>query len=79
MLTENSSAVGTCMPARRHGRIAGLARDTVTMTKRNLIDLWRVPQVLVFTTIQPIIFVFMFRYVFGGAISTSRASPTSTT
>ena len=29
----------------------------------------RVPQVLVFSTIQPIIFVLMFRYVFGGAIS----------
>ncbi len=28
----------------------------------------RTPQVLVFSTIQPIIFVLMFRYVFGGAI-----------
>lgn len=68
MLTENSSYVGTCMPARRHGLIAGLVRDTITVTNRNLIDLWRVPQLLVFTMIQPIIFVIIFRYVFGGAI-----------
>ncbi len=42
--------------------------DTKTITWRNLITLMRLPQVLVFSTIQPIIFVLMFRYVFGGAI-----------
>lgn len=44
--------------------------DTITITWRNIISMMRVPQVLVFSTIQPIIFVLMFRYVFGGAIST---------
>jgi ABC transporter DrrB family efflux protein len=68
MLSESSSTGGTCMPARRHGLLAGLARDTVTITRRNLLDLWRVPQLLVFTMIQPMIFVIIFRYVFGGAI-----------
>lgn len=43
-------------------------RDTVTMAKRNLTTMFRVPQVLVFSLVQPVIFVFMFRYVFGGAI-----------
>ena len=33
------------------------------------------PQLLVFSTIQPIIFVLMFRYVFGGAIDTCRRIP----
>jgi len=42
--------------------------DTLTITWRNIISMRRVPQVLVFSTIQPIIFVLMFRYVFGGAI-----------
>ena len=42
--------------------------DTLALTWRNLIAMRRVPQVLVFSTIQPIIFVLMFRYVFGGAI-----------
>src|SRR5437870_12181648 len=43
-------------------------RDTLAITQRNLIGYRRVPQLLVFSTIQPVIFVLMFRYVFGGAI-----------
>jgi ABC transporter DrrB family efflux protein len=42
--------------------------DALTMTWRNLLNIRRNPQLLVFATIQPIIFVLMFRYVFGGAI-----------
>jgi len=45
-----------------------LSSDTATIVQRNLITVRRVPQLLVFATIQPIIFVLMFRYVFGGAI-----------
>ncbi len=43
-------------------------RDTGAMTGRNLTVIRRVPQLLVFSLIQPLIFVLMFRYVFGGAI-----------
>jgi ABC transporter DrrB family efflux protein len=43
-------------------------RDTMAMVGRNLTVIRRVPQLLVFSLIQPIIFVMMFRYVFGGAI-----------
>jgi ABC transporter DrrB family efflux protein len=43
--------------------------DSLAVARRNLIALYRVPQTLVFSTIQPVIFVLMFRYVFGGAIS----------
>ncbi|HVF20838.1 MAG TPA: ABC transporter permease [Mycobacteriales bacterium] len=42
--------------------------DAVTVTWRNLKGMSRVPEVIVFSTIQPIIFVLTFRYVFGGAI-----------
>src|SRR5918994_5567832 len=42
----------------------------MAVTWRNLIAYRRVPQLLVFSTIQPVIFVLMFRYVFGGAIDT---------
>jgi ABC-2 type transport system permease protein/oleandomycin transport system permease protein len=45
-------------------------RDTRAVVHRNLIHYIRVPQLLVFSTIQPIIFVLMFRYVFGGSIDT---------
>ena len=43
-------------------------RDTLAIVQRNLIGYRRVPQLLVFSTIQPVIFVLMFRYVFGGAV-----------
>jgi ABC transporter DrrB family efflux protein len=42
--------------------------DTLTITRRNLLVWVRVPAYLVFTVIQPVIFVILFRYVFGGAI-----------
>ena len=42
--------------------------DTLTITRRNLLVWMRVPAYIVFTVIQPVIFVLMFRYVFGGAI-----------
>ena len=42
--------------------------DTLTITRRNLLVWIRVPAYLVFTVIQPVIFVVLFRYVFGGAI-----------
>ena len=45
--------------------------DALTIAWRNLINIRRNPQLLVFATIQPIIFVVMFRYVFGGAIDTA--------
>jgi ABC-2 type transport system permease protein/oleandomycin transport system permease protein len=44
--------------------------DALTLTKRNLIHMFRVPQLLVFSTIQPVMFVLLFTYVFGGAIRT---------
>ena len=44
------------------------ASDVVTIAKRNLIKIKRVPDLLVFTTISPIMFVLLFAYVFGGAI-----------
>ena len=42
--------------------------DALTIAWRNLLNIRRNPQLLVFATIQPVIFVLMFRYVFGGAI-----------
>jgi ABC-2 type transport system permease protein/oleandomycin transport system permease protein len=45
--------------------------DSLTMAWRNLINIKRNPELLVFATIQPVIFVLLFRYVFGGAIQGS--------
>jgi ABC transporter DrrB family efflux protein len=44
------------------------AADALTIAKRNVLAMIRTPQVLVFSTVQPVIFVLMFRYVFGGSI-----------
>ena len=49
-------------------RLAWAVSDALAVAHRNLIGLFRVPTTLVFSTIQPVIFVLMFRYVFGGAI-----------
>lgn len=43
--------------------------DSLEMTRRNLLRYLRLPQLLVFATIQPVIFVLLFAYVFGGAIN----------
>ena len=45
--------------------------DTLVMLRRNLLRYLRIPQLLVFSTIQPIVFVLLFAYVFGGAIGGS--------
>lgn len=42
--------------------------DTHTMARRYLVGLSRTPEVLFFTTIQPVIFVLLFAGVFGGSI-----------
>jgi ABC-2 type transport system permease protein/oleandomycin transport system permease protein len=49
-------------------RVSGAISDGLSLTWRYLIHYRRVPQLLVFSTIQPVIFVLLFRYVFGGAI-----------
>jgi ABC transporter DrrB family efflux protein len=49
-------------------KAAWTVADALAVAKRNIIAMIRTPQVLVFSTIQPIIFVLMFRYVFGGSI-----------
>ncbi len=47
-----------------------LASDTAVLAQRNLVRLPRAPDMLMAFTIQPIMFVLLFAYVFGGAIGT---------
>ena len=42
--------------------------DSLVMMRRNLLVWLRVPAYIVFTIVQPVIFVLLFRYVFGGTI-----------
>jgi len=49
-------------------RIRWNVSDTVVMTRRNLTYYLREPQLLVFATVQPVMFLLLFTFVFGGAI-----------
>ena len=43
-------------------------RDAATIARRNMIRIGRVPEVMVFVLVQPLMFVLLFAYVFGGSI-----------
>ena len=47
-----------------------LISDTLVLAERNLVRLPRQPDLLIGFTIQPVMFVLLFAYVFGGAIVT---------
>ncbi len=50
------------------GPFARWLNDGWITTRRNLIKIKRVPDILVFTTLQPIMFVLLFSYVYAGVI-----------
>jgi ABC-2 type transport system permease protein len=47
-------------------------QDIFIITRRQILLLVRVPEVLIFSTIQPVMFVLLFRYVFGGSIDSGQ-------
>ena len=65
------------VPSPRRSRLAWAAADSLAVARRNVIGLTRRPQLLAFVTIQPVLFVLMFRYVFGGSIHVPGASYTN--
>ncbi len=48
-----------------------LARDVLVLTRRNLRRVLRLPQLLLFATVQPVMFLLLFNFVFGGAMGQS--------
>ena len=48
--------------------------DALILAKRHLIQIPRIPEELIFATVQPVMFVLLFRYVFGGAIAVQGTS-----
>jgi len=47
-------------------------QDIYIITRRQILLLVRVPEVLIFSTIQPVMFVLLFRFVFGGSIASGQ-------
>ena len=61
-------------PPRLRGKLYWALADGLVLAKRNLVQIPRIPELLVFATIQPVMFVLLFRYVFGGAIDVGGTS-----
>lgn len=53
----------------RRARRYPLVRHSFALAGRSLIKTWRTPEALIDVTLQPIIFLALFTYVFGGAIA----------
>ncbi|OII68548.1 MULTISPECIES: ABC transporter permease [unclassified Streptomyces] len=53
----------------RRGAVARSVADSLVVARRNLIRMVRIPEVVVFGLIQPIMFVVLFSYVFGGSMT----------
>ncbi|CAL9470838.1 ABC transporter permease [Streptomyces sp. enrichment culture] len=63
------SAVTDAAPASAPGNAVGRSvRDSLIVARRNLIRMSRIPEMLIFGLIQPIMFVVLFTYVFGGSM-----------
>jgi len=65
-----STAISTPTGVRPGGRIRFGFADGMVVMRRNLLQLSRIPTVLVFELVQPIMFVLLFRFVFAGNIIT---------
>lgn len=69
-MTTATDAVrtGAGLP-RERGPFVQAIRDSLVVTKRNLIRMTRIPEIVIFGLIQPIMFVVLFSYVFGGSMT----------
>jgi ABC-2 type transport system permease protein/oleandomycin transport system permease protein len=65
-----SATTATTAPHRttEHTTFPSLISDILAVTKRNLLKYVRLPTLLIFSTVQPVMFVLLFRFVFSGAI-----------
>lgn len=68
MLTRPDSPVAIeATPVRNRSLLTSI-RHAVVIARRSLIKLTRTPEQLIDVTLQPAIFLFMFTYIFGGAL-----------
>ncbi|HET9847717.1 MAG TPA: ABC transporter permease [Candidatus Dormibacteraeota bacterium] len=62
------AAAGTRYEPVRRPPVVWAFLDAIVLARRSLLETIRLPELIVFVAIQPIMFVLLFRYVFGGAI-----------
>ncbi|MEU9863986.1 ABC transporter permease [Streptomyces sp. NPDC047971] len=65
-MTAVNDAVAAPRP---RGRVSQSVGDSLVVAKRNLIRMTRIPEMIIFGMIQPIMFVVLFSYVFGGSMN----------
>ncbi|MEI5006568.1 ABC transporter permease [Streptomyces sp. NPDC087659] len=75
MTTVQEAADRVAAP-RPRGGIAQSVSDSLVVAKRNLIRMTRIPEMIIFGMIQPIMFVVLFTYVFGGSIQVGASTST---
>ena len=73
MTTETTTPTTTSGTSRPELRQTGLLHQSLTMVRRNLRHIKRQPEALTDVTIQPVMFVLLFAFVFGGSIQTAGA------
>jgi ABC transporter DrrB family efflux protein len=64
----SSVRVDASVSVPRSGGALRFVRDTLLITRRHLVRTWRTPQLMMLSAIMPVMFVLLFRYVFGGAL-----------
>lgn len=67
-MTAVTDTPGTQAPRPRGGLVQSVA-DSLVIARRNLIRMSRIPEMVIFGLIQPIMFVVLFSYVFGGSMT----------
>ena len=67
-MTATTAPVGPSPAMREKVSLRDAISDTMVITRRNMVRVVRLPQLLLFATIQPVMFLLLFNYVFGGAI-----------
>jgi ABC transporter DrrB family efflux protein len=73
MTTDTTTRVSAGI-ARPEIQPTGLLRQSLAITRRNLIHIKRMPEMLMDVTIQPVMFVVLFAFVFGGSINVPNGS-----
>jgi len=76
-MTTLTAPADLAVPTPRRSKLAWAVADSLAVAQRNIVAMTRRPQLLAFVTIQPVLFVLMFRYVFGGSIHVPGASYTN--
>jgi len=72
--SSTEQAIGHAMVHHRRG-VSAVLHDSWVVAKRNLRRMTRIPEIIVFGLMQPVMFVLLFSYVMGGAIAIPGATP----